>query len=48
MLWKLLGVMLVLWFIGFVARIGGFYIHLLLLIAGTLFVIQVISSRKAT
>lgn len=48
MLWKMLSIILVLWFIGFVARVGGLYIHWLLVIAGALFVAQMITGRNVT
>lgn len=48
MLWKILSAILVFWFICFVARIGGLYIHWVLVIAGALFVVQIIAGRSLT
>ncbi len=46
MLWTILAVLVVLWLLGFVSGMGGSLIHLLLLIAGVVFVIQLISGRR--
>jgi Family of unknown function (DUF5670) len=46
MLWTILAVLVVLWLLGFVSGMGGSLIHLLLLIAGIVLVVQLISGRK--
>jgi hypothetical protein len=46
MLWTILAVVVVLWLLGFVSGVGGSLIHLLLIIAGVLFVIQMVSGRR--
>jgi hypothetical protein len=46
MLWTILAVVVVLWLLGFVSGVGGSLIHLLLIIAGVLFVIQLVSGRR--
>jgi hypothetical protein len=46
MLWTLLLIVLILWALGAVASIGGGLIHLLLLVAGIIFVAQLISGRR--
>lgn len=46
MLWTILVVLLVLWLIGFVANIGGGLIHLILVVALVIFVINLLTGRK--
>jgi hypothetical protein len=46
MLWTILAVLVVLWLLGFVSGMGGSLIHLLLLIAGVVLVIQLITGRR--
>lgn len=46
MLWTILVVLLVLWLIGLVAHIGGGLIHLLLVIALVIFVINLLTGRR--
>lgn len=46
MLWTVLMVLLVLWLLGLVGGIGGSLIHALLLIAGIVLVIQLLSGRR--
>lgn len=46
MLWTILTVVLVLWLLGFlVGNVGGL-IHLLLVVAGVIFLIQLLSGRR--
>lgn len=45
-LWTVIVILFVLWLIGFVAHIGGGLIHLLLVIALIVFVINLITGRK--
>src|SRR6476469_5238998 len=47
MLWTILVVLLVLWAIGLVAHVGGALIHLLLVIAAVLFLVQLLTGRRA-
>jgi hypothetical protein len=47
MLRLLIGIILVLWLIGFVAQWGGSLIHLLLLVAGVVFVLELMTGRRA-
>jgi hypothetical protein len=47
MLYTLLTLILALWLIGFLAHFGGSFIHLLLLVAGILFVVQLLSGRTS-
>ena len=46
MLWTILVILLVLWAIGLVADVGGGLIHLLLVIAGIVFLFQLLTGRR--
>lgn len=46
MLWAIIVVLLVLWLIGLVAHIAGGLIHLLLVIALVVFVINLLQGRR--
>jgi hypothetical protein len=46
MLWTIVAVLLVLWLLGFVAHVGGGLIHLLLVIALVVFVINLLTGRR--
>ena len=46
MLWTIVVILLALWVLGFIASIGGAAIHALLLIAGIIFVVQLLSGRR--
>jgi hypothetical protein len=46
MLWTIVAVLLVLWLIGLLAHVGGGLIHLLLVIALVVFVINLITGRR--
>lgn len=47
MLWTLLGVLIVLWLLGFVTNIAGNLIHLLLVVALVVLVAQFLTGRRA-
>lgn len=47
MLWTIIGLLLVLWLIGLLANIGGGLVHILLVIAGIVFVVQLLTGRRA-
>lgn len=47
MLWTILAVVLVLWLLGFIGGVGGSLIHALLLVAGIIFVLQILSGRRS-
>ncbi|HKZ03782.1 MAG TPA: lmo0937 family membrane protein [Pyrinomonadaceae bacterium] len=47
MLWTILVILLVLWLLGFATNVGGGLIHLLLVVALVVFLINVISGRRA-
>jgi len=46
MLWTILVILVVLWLIGFLAHVGGGLIHLILVIALIIFLIQLITGRR--
>lgn len=47
MLWTILGVILILWLLGLLTSIGGGLIHLLLVIALIVLVIQFVGGRRS-
>ena len=47
MLWPILGVLLVLWLLGFLGSVGGSLIHLLLVVAVVVFIFKVLGGRRA-
>ncbi|WP_143484586.1 lmo0937 family membrane protein [Halalkalibacillus sediminis] len=46
MLWTIVAIILVIWLIGFLLDVAGGLIHLLLLIAGIVFIFQLISGKR--
>ena len=46
MLWTIIAVLLVLWLLGFTMSIGGSLIHLLLVVALVVFVINLLNNRR--
>lgn len=47
MLWTILVILLILWLLGFSLHVGGGLIHILLVIAVVVLVINLISGRRA-
>jgi hypothetical protein len=47
MLYTIIGVLLLLWVLGFAMNVGGNVIHALLVIALVVFVVNLISGRRA-
>jgi len=45
-LWTIIAVLLVLWLLGFTMSIGGSLIHLLLVVALVVFVINLLNNRR--
>jgi uncharacterized protein DUF5670 len=45
MLWTIIGILVVLWLLGFALSIGGALIHLLLVVALVVFVINLVKNR---
>ncbi len=46
MLWTILVILLVLWLLGFIGHVGGGLIHLLLVVALIIFIINIVSGRR--
>jgi len=46
MLWMIIVVLIVIWLLGLVFKIGGGLIHLILLIAGIVLIVQLISGKR--
>lgn len=46
MLWMVIVVLIVIWVLGLVLKIGGGLIHLLLLIAGIILVVQLVTGKR--
>ena len=46
MLWTILVIILILWLIGFLAKLGGGLIHLLLVVAAVVLIIQLVTGRR--
>lgn len=47
MLWTILVILFVLWVLGFSLHVGGSLIHLLLVIAVVVFVVNLLTGRRA-
>ena len=47
MLWTILVILLVLWLVGLLANVGGGLIHLLLVVAAVVLVINLVTGRRA-
>lgn len=47
MLWTILVILVILWLLGFALKIGGGLIHLILVIAVILLIVQLITGRRA-
>lgn len=45
MLWTIIGILLILWLLGLVANIGGAVIHVLLVLAVIVFLVNLFSRR---
>jgi len=48
MLWTIVAVLLILWLLGFSLSLGGGLIHILLVVAVVVVVINLISGRRST
>jgi hypothetical protein len=48
MLWTIFGILLVLWLLGFIGHIGGGLIHLLLVVAAVVLLVNLLSGRRRT
>jgi Family of unknown function (DUF5670) len=47
MLWTIVVIILVLWLLGFIGKVGGGLIHLLLIVAAIVLILQLVSGRRA-
>jgi hypothetical protein len=47
MLWTILVILLVLWLLGFVTHVGGGLIHLLLVIAAIVLIVNLLTGRRS-
>ncbi|HLQ96293.1 MAG TPA: lmo0937 family membrane protein [Pseudogracilibacillus sp.] len=47
MLWTIIGILIILWILGFSFQLGGGLIHLILVIAVIVLIIQLITGRRA-
>ncbi|HMG75344.1 MAG TPA: lmo0937 family membrane protein [Pyrinomonadaceae bacterium] len=47
MLWTILVILIILWLLGFALKVGGGLIHLVLVIALIILVVQLITGRRA-
>jgi Flp pilus assembly protein TadB len=47
MLWTILVILLVLWLVGLLAHVGGSLIHLLLVVAVVVLIINLVTGRRA-
>jgi len=46
MLWTILVILIILWLLGFLMKVGGGLIHLILVIALIILVIQLVTGRR--
>ena len=46
MLWTVLVFLFVLWLLGVITHIGGVFVHLLLIVALVLFIVELLSVRR--
>jgi hypothetical protein len=47
MLWTIVGILVVLWLLGFLTHVGGGLVHLLLVVAVIVFVANLVTGRRA-
>ena len=47
MLWTIIAILVVLWLLGFSIHVGGGLIHLLLVVALVVFVVNLLTGRRA-
>ncbi|HSX46703.1 MAG TPA: lmo0937 family membrane protein [Patescibacteria group bacterium] len=48
MLWTVIAILLVLWLVGVIGNIGGGLIHLLLVVALVVFIVNMLTGRRST
>ncbi|WP_153732296.1 lmo0937 family membrane protein [Sporosarcina obsidiansis] len=47
LLWLIIVVLIALWLVGLVMKIGGGFIHILLVVAGIIFILQLLTGRRS-
>lgn len=47
LLWTVIVILFVIWLIGYIANLGGGLIHLILIIAGIIFILQLLLGRRS-
>lgn len=47
MLWTIIGILIALWLMGWIAEVGGGLIHLLLVVALVVLLVNIFTSRRA-
>lgn len=47
MIWTIIGILVLLWIFGFIGNIGGGLIHLLLVIALVVFIVNMLTGRRS-
>jgi Family of unknown function (DUF5670) len=47
MLWTIIGILVVLWLLGFLTHVGGGLIHLILVVAVIVFVVNLLTGRRS-
>jgi hypothetical protein len=47
LLWWIISILIVSWLLGFLFKIGGGLIHIILVLAGILFFVQLLAGRKS-
>lgn len=46
MLWAIIGILVLFWLIGFIAHIGGMFIHALLVIAAIVLIFKFVNGQR--
>lgn len=46
MIWTIFVILLALWLVGLIGGVGGGFIHLLLIVAGAVLILNLISNRR--
>lgn len=47
MLWTIIGILVVLWLLGFAFHVGGGLIHIILVIAAVVLIFQLVTGRRS-
>lgn len=46
-LWFIIVALIAFWLLGLLLKIGGFFIHLILIVAGIIFIVQLLSGKPS-